>query len=94
VYELTIYYGGTAILTDESGNSVWTSDGDEDFLAEFDDTVSIEDADDIVEYLEDQEYLPDGVACEIVESNESGLGDAEDDDDELDDDDDEDELEE
>ena len=95
MYELTIYYGGTAILTDAGGNPVWTSDSDEEFMAEFDEAVSMEDADDIVEYLEDEGYIPDGVECEVVESDSSGLGDPGDDedDDDFDEDEDDDEPE-
>lgn len=75
MYELTIYYGGTAILTDDNGDPVWNSDSDKEFIEEFDDTVSIEDADEVVEYLEDEGYIPDGVECNVVESSRSGLDD-------------------
>jgi len=91
VYELCIYAGGTAILANEAGETVWTSDGDDDFAREFDDVVTYEDGDAIAEYLEDCDYLPEGMALDIVESDDTGLhelagSDLEDDDDEDDED--------
>lgn len=86
VWELCIYAGGTAILADEEGAAVWTSDSDDEFAREFDDTVTYDDGDDIAQYLEDEGILPAGVALDIVESDDTGLhevlsGDLDDDDD-------------
>lgn len=80
-YELTIYLSGVAILTDDAGETLWTSDGDDEFAQEFDEIVSMEDADDIVAYLEVANYLPDGVALNIRESDDEELDDDEDEDD-------------
>lgn len=88
MFELVIHYGGTAVLT-EAGKTVWTSDADEEFMAEFDDTVTIDDADDILIYLEDAGVLEDGADVDVVEASEDGLsgpGDDEEDDDDDDDD--------
>jgi hypothetical protein len=82
VYELVFYYGGTAILT-KAGEVQWTSDADEEFAAEFD-TVTVDDADDVLEYLEDLDYIPEGEECEVVDDDEGP-------DDEPDEDEDEDE---
>lgn len=71
-YELVIYAGGTAILADHKGNTVWTSDDDEDFMEEFD-AVTFDDADAIAEYLEDSGYLPEDCPLDIVESDDTGL---------------------
>lgn len=91
-YELTIYAGGSAILTDHGGNPVWTSDSDEEFLRDFDPPLGEEDADDILDYLEEAGYVEDGDDVAVVASDASGLAEADDDDDDLEppDDDDED----
>lgn len=91
-YELVIYEGGTAVLTDDQDAVVWASDADDDFAREFDEVLTIEDADDITEYLEDSGYLPEDCALDIVESDDTGLHEVFNDDDE-DDEDDEDEPE-
>ena len=90
-YELVIYAGGTAVLADEEGETLWASDADDEFAAEFD-AVTYEDGDAIAEYLEDNDYLPDGVRLDIVESDDTGMheilsGDLEDDEDEDEDED-------
>lgn len=85
-YELCIYAGGTAVLSDEEGETVWASDADDDFAREFDDVLSFEDGDAIAEYLEDSGYLPDGAALDIVESDETGLHETLDDDEDEDED--------
>lgn len=85
-WELTIYKDGTAILTDDAGETVWTSQDDDDFAAEFPEVLTFDEADEVGEYLEDNEILPDDVGLEIVEA-EASLEEAYD----LDDDDDEEE---
>jgi hypothetical protein len=88
-HELTIYDGGTAILTDARGVPVWHSDSDDDFVEEFGELVTFEDGDDVAQYLEDSGYLDDDDELDIVEADDTGLHealDAADDDDELDDD--------
>lgn len=70
-YELTIYKDGTAILTDTAGETVWTSQDDDDFAAEFPEVLTFEEADEVAEYLEDTGILPDDVALEIVEAEAS-----------------------
>lgn len=91
-YELCIYRGGTAVLSDEEGETLWASDADDDFAQEFDEVVTYEDADDIIEYLEDMDYLPEGCAVDIVESKESGLDLTDDDGDDIEDDEDDDAI--
>jgi len=83
-YELTIYAGGTAVLTDEEGETLWASDADDEFAKEFDEVCTYEDSDKIADYLQDSGYVPDDVALDIVESDDTGLHellDLEDDDD-------------
>lgn len=72
-YELVIYAGGTAILTDEEDATVWASDADEDFAEEFPDVLTYEDGDAIMEYLFDCDYLPDDSQVTIVQSDDTGL---------------------
>lgn len=96
VWELCIYAGGTAILADEDGNTVWTSDSDDEFCREFDDALTFEDGDDIAQYLEDEGIMPAGIALDIVEADDSGLnpvlsGDLDDNGEELDENDEDDE---
>ncbi len=90
-YELTIYSGGTAVLTDDEGETLWTSDADDEFAKEFDEVVTFDDGDDIAEYLEDSGLLPTDCALDIVETDDTGLHAVinDDDDDEDDDEDDE-----
>lgn len=75
VWELCIYAGGTAILADPDGETVWASDADDEFNQEFD-TITHEDGDDIAQYLEDEGILPTGTALDIVESDDTGLHEA------------------
>jgi hypothetical protein len=70
--ELTVYAAGTAVLTDAAGDLLWSSDADEDFLAEFDAFVTVDDADDVADYLEDAGYIDEGEAVDIVESDDDG----------------------
>lgn len=85
--ELTIYYGGSAILTDADGASVWTSDGDdtEEFHEDFGESLSIDDADDLIDYLEAAGYIPEGMECDVVESDEIDDADADEEDDDEED---------
>lgn len=85
-WELCIYTAGSAVLTDETGETVWASDDDDDFATEFDEALSFDDGDDIAEWLDDNNYLPEGVALEIVESAGDGFDDDSDEDDDSDDD--------
>lgn len=75
---------GTAILTTDSGEQVWSSDDDADFLEEFgDDFIRDEDAEEIIEYLEEKEELTDDEAEDIeieVRSLDDTAGDSDDDD--------------
>ncbi len=84
MFELVFYYGGTAALT-KAGEVVWTSDADDAFAAEFD-TVTVDEADDVLDYLEEAGYLEEADDCDVVEDEEGP-----DDEDEPDDDDDDDE---
>jgi hypothetical protein len=77
-HELTIYAGGTAILTDARGSPVWHSDSDEEFAEEFGELVTFEDGDDVAQYLEDAGYLDEDDALDIVETDETGLADPDD----------------
>lgn len=90
MFELVFYYGGTAILT-KDGEVVWASDADEKFMEEFDDTVTIDDSDEVLDYLEDEQYLPEGVECALV-SDASGDAGESDDEEEDEDEDEDDEL--
>lgn len=95
-YELVIYAGGTAILTDEEDATVWASDADEDFAQEFPEILTYEDGDAIMEYLFDADYLPEDSRVHIVQSDDTGLHEVISDDydpDEDEDDEDEDEFE-
>lgn len=92
MYELTIYRGGTAILTDHEGNPVWTSDSDEEFMADFEGFITIDDEDVVLDYLEEAGYIEEGDDVEVKESSSSGLAEPDDDDDEDDSDDDDEDL--
>lgn len=95
-WELTIYGDGVAILTDERGRTVWTSDGDDDFAAEdFPDMLTYDDGDDVAEYLIDCGLLDEDEELDIVEADDTGLHEvahADGDDDEAEDDDDDDDT--
>lgn len=73
---LTIYSTGVAILT-RGGEQVWASDEDEEFLQDFDELLTVDDADDVLGYLEAAGHLEEGEECEIEEAH----GDPDDDDD-------------
>lgn len=92
-YELVIYAGGTAVLTDEEDATLWASDADEDFAEEFPDVLTYEDGDAIMEYLFDCDYLPEDSAVTIVQSDDTGLHEIITSDDDADDEEDEDEEE-
>lgn len=66
--ELTRYVDGRVILTD-NGNSVWTSDNDDDFQAEFGETIDPEDVDEVIQYLLDNEYLDEGEGIDVVDED-------------------------
>lgn len=93
MHTLTIYSSGAAILRDNFGASVWTSDGDEDFLAEFEDVLDVDDADDVLDYLEEAGVLTADEAedCEILDNAGADDDHADDDDPDFDEDDEDDE---
>lgn len=93
--ELVFYYGGTAVLVDATGETLWTSDADEEFGGEL---LTVDDADDVLDYLEGAGYVDDADDVEVIESDAQGnrtpAADDDDDDDEDDlEEDDEDDLE-
>jgi hypothetical protein len=92
--ELVFYYGGTAVLVDATGATLWTSDADEEFGGEL---LTVDDADDVLDYLESAGYIDDPDDVEVIESDAEGNRTTPDDDeegDDLDDDDDDEEDEE
>lgn len=86
MWELCIYDTGTAVLTDDRGEVVWSSDDDDEFAAEFEDVLTWEDGDEIAAWLEASGHLPEEVELEIVESDDAGELIESDEDDEDDDD--------
>jgi hypothetical protein len=86
-YEFVLYGDSSAALTLD-GEVMWSSDNDEEFLAEFDEVITSDEIDGVIDWLEGEGYIPPGVEVDIVDY--SGEDDDEDDDDELDDEDDED----
>lgn len=81
-WQLCFYYGGTAVLTNDLGEIVWSSPDDEQFEEEFGDLADIEDADDILDYLEEAGHLPESEDPEVMESDGGAPVDDDDDDDE------------
>lgn len=67
--ELVFYYGGTAVLVDATGETLWTSDTDEEFGGEL---LTVDDADDVLDYLEGAGYVDDADDVEVVESDAQG----------------------
>jgi hypothetical protein len=68
-YEFIVYAEeGTAVLT-MGGEVMWTSDGDDEFSAEFDDLVDVSEADAIIDWLCENDYLPPGVAVAVIEGD-------------------------
>ena len=93
-YELLLRDTGTAILTN-GGEVMWSSDDDEEFSEWFDEDI-IESADlpEVIEWLQDEGYLPDGLTPDIVDEStpvvaDEDFDDSDDDEDEWDDEDDE-----
>lgn len=51
---------GTAELLDNDDDQLWSSDNDPDFEEEFgDDFIADDDAEDVLDYLVENEYLPE-----------------------------------
>lgn len=70
-YELVIRHDGTLALT-QGGEVMWTSDNDDDFSEEFGEEVfDADDADDVLDYLEENDYIPPDVEVSIVDEAES-----------------------
>lgn len=69
-FQLTLTRGGGAELTDhETGETVWTSVDDPDFMEEFPDFLNAADVADILDYLEEVGELSarDADRCDIRE---------------------------
>lgn len=70
-YELIFDATGAVELLSQ-GEQVWTSDADDDFADEFEgDLFTGEDAEEILEYLEEAGLIPEGAEVDIVEYGES-----------------------
>jgi hypothetical protein len=63
--ELLIMGDGSAMLTDD-GALCWSSDADDTFLEEFELPVNPDDADDLLEYLEDEGYIEPGDDVNVI----------------------------
>lgn len=71
--EFTLHADGSCSLS-EDGELVWSSDDDDEFLEEFDATIDPEEIDEVVEWLEDNDYLSEDDALDIVyEDDSSGI---------------------
>lgn len=70
-FTFTRFADGSCMLSDDSDVSVWSSDGDEDFLEEFDAQIEPEDIDDVIDYLEEKEYLTGDDSVDIEDEAES-----------------------
>jgi len=85
-YELIIGDDGSAILTMD-GETMWTSDGDDTFLEAFgDEVIEDDDAADVLDFLEDEGYVPPGVDVRVIGDDGTEIPVYESDDDEEDDD--------
>lgn len=70
--EFVRFIDGRCALTDDDGNTLWSSDNDEEFLEEFDAAIDPDEIDDVLDYLEDAGYLDDADAVDIVDEGETG----------------------
>jgi hypothetical protein len=65
------YEDGSCALTDEDGDLEWSSDSDDEFLEEFDATVSSDEIEEVLGYLVEAGYLEDGEDVGIEDEGES-----------------------
>lgn len=67
-YELVFDPEGSVTLLDSEHELVWASDSDDDFADDFEgDLFTGDDAEEILEYLEEHGILPEGSEVDIVE---------------------------
>jgi hypothetical protein len=64
------YEDGSCALMDAGGDLEWSSDNDDEFLEEFDATISSDEIEDVLGYLADNEYLEDGEEVDIQDEGE------------------------
>ena len=75
-YELVIDDAGSCTLTC-GGDVIWVSDADDDFAEEFPDRIEFDDeeqTESVVEWLNEEGYIPPGVAVEIVSDDSAETG--------------------
>lgn len=66
--EFTRYKDGTCALAD-GDELLWSSDGDDEFIEEFDAEIDSEDISDVLDWLEDAGYMDDSDAVDIVDES-------------------------
>jgi hypothetical protein len=64
--EFTLYRDGRCVLT-ENTNLVWSGDSDDEYQAEFGESVEPGDVDDILDYLLEAGYLEEDESIDIVD---------------------------
>ena len=69
--EFIRYEDGTCALLDDD-ELLWSSDNDDEFLEEFDATIDSADIDEVLEYLEDAEYIEPDDSVDIVDEADNG----------------------
>ena len=92
-FDLVIYSNGTAVLSNDAGETVWASDADDKLGDEFDDFLDGSDGERLCDYLTDAGYIPEESDVDIIEDNDELLDAGDDGDDDGDEDEDEDEAE-
>lgn len=65
-YELIIGDDGSAILTLDS-ETLWTSDGDDNFAETFDEVIEHDDAGDVLDWLVDEGYIPPEIDVSVID---------------------------
>jgi hypothetical protein len=66
MYTVTINSEGQASLQDDEGNSLWSSDQDEEFLEEFGDCLDDDDIDGLLIYLDEFGELPKDEDVQVI----------------------------
>lgn len=68
-YTFTLQADGIATLAN-GGENLWASDGDDDFAEEFGtDAIVSAEIEDVVGWLVEQGYIPDGVEIDLVDES-------------------------
>jgi hypothetical protein len=78
-YEFILSETGSASLT-QGGELMWSSDNDDDFWEEFgEEVLTTEDIDEVLEWLEDEGYLPPRVEVNVIDETDGDEPESDDD---------------